>query len=57
MNYAEIKILNTTEYREELLNSFDYYPGIDLKKSHILNSNAQYVVTDELRQVSKLALV
>jgi folate-dependent phosphoribosylglycinamide formyltransferase PurN len=51
MNYAEVKMLSTTEYQEELLDSFEYFQGLDLKKSHTLNSSEEFVVTDELSQV------
>ena len=57
MNYAEVKILSTTEYEEDLLASFKYFQGLDLQKSHTLNSSAQFVVTDKQSKVSKLSLV
>lgn len=57
MNYAEVKNLSTTEYEEELLASFEYFQGLDLQKSHTLNTCAQFTVTDEQCKVSKLSLV
>lgn len=55
MNYAEVKILSTTEYEEDLLASFEYFQGIDLQKSHTLNSSARFAVTDEQCKILKLS--
>ena len=53
MKFAEIKILSKTEYREEVIDSFQYFNGLNLNKSHTLNSSTNFIVTDELIKISK----